>query len=76
MITRETTKITTNRTGRMGAVMVITNHVGAQQKRGWGRVEEAGEGLAAEPVALYLKDEDERAFLRVVIETDSEDSKE
>ena len=75
--TRETTKRTVKRTGRMAAAMVVTNHVGAQQKRGWGRVEEDGEGLAAEPVALYLEDEDERALLRVVIETaDSEDSKE
>ena len=63
--TRETTKRTAKRTGRMGAAMVVTNHVGAQQKRGWGRVEEDGEGLVAEPVALYLEEDDERALLRV-----------
>ena len=76
--TRETTKRTAKRTGRMGAAMVVTNHVGAQQKRGWGRVEEDEEGLVAEPVALYLEDEDKRALLRaVMIEgTDGVDSDE
>ena len=40
-------------------------------------MQEDGEGLAAEPVALYLKDEDKWALLHIVIKAvDSEDSKE
>ena len=61
----------------MGTVTVITNYVDAKQERVWVRVEEDGERLAPEPVALYLEDKNKRMLLCVVIEAaNSEDDKE
>ena len=68
----------TKRTGRMGAATVVTNHVGAQQERGWGRMEEDGGRVGAGTHRPYLEDEDEdeRALLRaVIVAADSEDGR-
>ena len=62
----------------MGAVTVVTNHVGAQQERGWGRMQEDRGRVGAGTHRPYLEDEDEdeRALLRaVIVAADSEDGR-